>query len=177
MAVFKTLPGVVKAPFLAGTFLLLLALAGCGSTNKAATTAAASSAATPTAPAGGAPQAVKTATYNINLAHVTGSSGGANASGTVVLNVKAPSDELCWSISPVKNFTTSTSTTEPTIVTIQRTPSGTPSTPGVPLGLAYKSAGCVHEPPVFLGRLQANPQMFYLSIYNTQSGDAVRGQV
>jgi hypothetical protein len=176
MCGFKTLPGVVRVPCLAGT-LLLLALAGCGSTNKAATTTAASSASGPTAATSGAAQAVKTASYNINLAHVTGSSGGANASGVVILSVKAPSDELCWSISPVKNFTISTSTTEATIVTIQRTPSGTPSTPGVPLGFAYKSAGCVHEPSVFLGRLQAQPQMFYLSIYNTQSGDAVRGQI
>jgi hypothetical protein len=177
MCGFKTPPGVVRVPWLAGTFSLLLALAGCGSTNKAATTTAASSAAAPTAPTGGGAQAVKTATYNINLAHVTGSSGGANASGVVILSVKAPGDELCWSISPVKNFTISTSTTEATIVTIQRTPSGTPSTPGIPLGFAYKSAGCVHEPSTFLGRLQAQPQMFYLSIYNTQSGDAVRGQI
>ena len=177
MCGFKTLPGVVRVPCLTGTLLLLLAVAGCGSTNKAATTTAASSAAAPTAATSGAAQAVKTATYNINLAHVTGSSGGANASGVVIFSVKAPSDELCWSISPVKNFTISTSTTEATIVTIQRTPSGTPSTPGVPLGFAYKSAGCVHEPSIFLGRVQAHPQMFYLSIYNTQSGDAVRGQI
>jgi hypothetical protein len=176
MAGLKTLPGVVKAPCVTGTLLLLLALAGCGSTNKAATTTAAASAATPAAPTGGSAQAVKAATYNINLAHVAGSSGGASASGTVILSVKPPG-ELCWSISPVKNFTVSTSTTQATIVTIQRTASGTPSTPGIPLGTAYKSAGCVHEPPAFLGRLQANPQMFYLSIYNTQSGDAVRGQV
>ena len=176
MCGFKTLPGVVRVPCLTGTLLLLLAVTGCGSTNKAATTTAASPAA-PTAATSGAAQAVKTATYNINLAHVNGSSGGANAAGVVILSVKAPSDELCWNISPVKNFTISTSKTEATIVTIQRTPSGTPSTPGIPLGLAYKSAGCVHEPAIFLGRLQAQPQMFYLSIYNTQSGDAVRGQI
>jgi hypothetical protein len=103
MCGFKSLPGVVRVPCLAGTLLLLLALAGCGSTNKAATTTAASSAAAPTAATRGTAQAVKTATYNINLAHVTGSSGGANASGIVILSVKAPSDELCWSISPVKN--------------------------------------------------------------------------
>jgi hypothetical protein len=177
MCGFTTLTCVVRVPCLAGTLLLLLALAGCGSTNKAATATAASSVAAPTAATSGAAQAVKTATYKINLAHVTGSSGGANVSGNVILSVKAPSDELCWSISPVKNFTISTSTTEATIVTIQRTPSGTPSTPGIPLGFAYKSAGCVHEPSIFLGRLQAQPQMFYLSIYDTQSGDAVRGQI
>ena len=141
---------------------LLLALAGCGSTNKATTTTAAP---------------VKTATYDVNLTHVTGSNGASNASGLVVLSVKAPSDELCWNISPVKNFTVSGSTATATIVTIQPTPHGLPSTPGFPLGGAYKSTGCVHAPSIFLGRLEAHPQMLYLSIYDTHSGEAVRGQI
>ena len=178
MCGFRTLPGVVRVPCLAGTLLPLLALAGCGSTNKAATTeTAASSAAARQRRQVGQRRRSRPPTYNIYLAHVTGSSGAANASGVAILSVKASSDELCWSISPVKNFTISTSTTQATIATIQRTPSGTPSTPGIPLDFAYKSAGCVHEPSIFLGRLQAQPQMFYLSIYNTQSGDAVRGQI
>lgn len=144
--------------------LLLLALAGCGSSSK-------SSAATATSGA-----SVKTGTYNVNLTHVAGTSGAASASGVVVLSVKA-SDEICWSISPIKTFTVSTGTTTPTIVTVQPTPSGTPSTPGVPLGSAYKSSGCIRAPSAFLGRLEADPKMFYLSIYNTGTGDAVRGQV
>ena len=164
----RTLPSLAGASCLAGTMSLALALAGCGSTNNAATT-------TTSSPAGAA-QTTKATAYNVNLTHVAGSSGGADASGLVILRVKAP-DELCWSISPVRNFTVSTSKTQATIVTIQPTPSGTPSTPGVPLGFSYTPAGCVHVPPAFIGRLKAHPQMFYLSIYNTQSGDAVRGQV
>jgi hypothetical protein len=151
---------------------LLLALTGCGSSSKSATTTAA-----PATTAGTTSSAVKAATYNVNLTHVSGAGGAANASGVVVLSVKPSSDELCWSISPIKSFTVTTGTAKPTIVTVQPTPSGTPSTPGIPLGTAYKASGCTHVPPAFLSRFEAHPQTFYLSIYNTESGDAVRGQV
>jgi hypothetical protein len=151
--------------------LLLLALAGCGSSSK--TTSTSSGAATPSA--GGA--SAKTIAYNIRLTHVAGASGAANASGVVVLSIKPAGGRLCWSVSPVRTFTISHSTTAPTIITIQPTPAGTPSTPGVPLGMAYESSGCIQVPPAFLGRLETNPKMFYLSIYNTGTGDAVRGQV
>ncbi len=154
---------------------LLLALAGCGgSSNSATTTATSSTAATA---AGGSDSTVKAANYNINLTHVAGSSGASSASGVAVLNVRSAGHQLCWSISPIRTFTTSTSTTTPTIVTIQPTPSGTPSTPGIPLGRGYAASGCAPVPPAFLGRLQANPKTFYLSVYNTGTGDAVRGQV
>ena len=102
----------------------------------------------------------------------------------MVLSVKAPGDELCWNISPVKNFTISSSTTMATFATIQPTATGLPSTPGIPLGAPttagpspYKSSGCIHIPSAPLGRIEAHPQTFYLSIYNTQSGEAVRGQI
>lgn len=153
---------------------LSLAAAGCGSSSKTASTTTASPvAATPATTSA----SVKTATYNIKLAHVAGSSGAADAAGVVVLSIKSASGELCWNISPVKSFAVSTGTTTPTIVTIQPTPNGTPSMPGIPLGTAYKASACTHAPSALLGRLQAHPQMFYLSIYNTGSGDAVRGQV
>src|SRR5271165_2813037 len=145
--------------------LLSLAAAGCGSSSNTASTTA-SPAVAPTSSSA----SVKTATYNVKLAHVAGSSGASNAAGVVVLNVKSPSGELCWSISPVKSFPVSTSTTTPTIITIQPTPNGTPSTPGVPLGTAYRASSCIHVPTVFLGRLETLPQTFYLSIYNTGSG-------
>ena len=168
MSRFKRLPRTVVVSTVACCMSLLLLLAGCGSTNKAATNSTSSTATTPT-----------TATsYHISLTHVTGSSGGANAAGVAILTVRAPSHTLCWNIAPVKDFPVSTSKTQATIVTIQPTPSGTPSTPGIPLGMAsYSAAGCSHLPSAVLGRLSAHPQMFYLSIYNTQSGDAVRGQV
>jgi hypothetical protein len=155
--------------------LLLLALTGCGSSSKSSTATATSSGAGTPASAGGA--SVKTSTYNINLTHVAGASGAASASGIVVLSVKSPSRQLCWSVSPVKTFTVSTGTRTPTIITIQHTPAGTPSTPGVPLGSSYESSGCTQVPAALLSRLEANPKAFYLSIYNTGTGDAVRGQV
>lgn len=155
--------------------LLLGALAGCGSSSKSSTATATSSGGAAPATTGGA--SVKATTYNINLTHVAGASGSPSASGVVVLSVKSPADRLCWSISPVKTFTVSTSKTMPTIVTLQRTPAGTPSTPGFPLGMAYEPSACIPAPAGFLGRLEANPKAFYLSIYNTGTGDAVRGQV
>jgi hypothetical protein len=152
--------------------LLLLAPAGCGSSSKTPT-ATSPAAATPAT--GGA--SAKATAYNIKLAHVAGASGSANASGVVVLSVKPSGGGLCWSVSPVKTFTISHSTTTPTIITIQPTPAGTPSTPGVPLGATYVSSGCTQVPAAFLTRLEANPSMFYLSIYNTGTGDAVRGHI
>lgn len=151
---------------------LLLALAGCGGSSSSATTTA-----TTASSSAGSGSAVKAATYNINLTHVAGSSGASTASGVAVLNVRSAGNRLCWSISPIKTFTISTSTTTPTIVTIQPTPSGTPSTPGIPLGKGYAASGCAPVPAALLGRLQANPKAFYLSVYNTGTGDAVRGQV
>jgi hypothetical protein len=148
--------------------LLLVALAGCGGSSKTST------ASTPATASGAS---IGTATYYITLTHVAGASGAPSASGVVVLSVKSPSPQLCWSISPVKTFTVSSATTTPTIATIQPTPAGTPSTPGVALGTAYKSSACIYAPRAFLGRLEANPKVFYLSIYNTGTGDAVRGRV
>ncbi len=151
--------------------LLLLAVAGCGSSSQP--TATSPAAATPDT--GGV--AAKTTAYNVKLAHVAGASGPASASGVVVLTVKPSGGGLCWSVSPIKTFTLSHSTTTPTIITIHPTASGTPSTPGVPLGATYASSGCAKVPAAFLTRLEANPGMFYLSIYNTGTGDAVRGHI
>jgi len=153
--------------------LLLLVMVGCGSSSKSASSTATGSG----APAAAAGSSVKTTAYDIRLTHVAGAAGAANASGVLVLTVKSGSDQLCWSVSPVKGFSVSASKTTTTIATIQPTPAGTPSTPGVPLGTAYQSSACTQVPPVFLGRLEANPKMFYLSIYNTGTGDAVRGQI
>jgi hypothetical protein len=156
--------------------LLLGGLAGCGSSSKSssATVTTSSGAAAPTTTGGAS---VKPTAYDIRLTHVAGASGAPSASGVVVLSVKSPGDRLCWSISPVKTFTVSTRTTTPTIVTIQPTPAGTPSTPGFPLGATYEPSACIQAPAAFLGRLEAKPKMFYLSIYNTGTGDAVRGQL
>jgi hypothetical protein len=145
---------------------LLLALAGCGSSSKGTSSSSAASA-----------PPVKAATYTVNLTHVAGASGAASASGVVILSVKSPSNQVCWSISPIKGFAVSTSATTPTIVTLQPTSAGTPSTPGFPLGTVYKSSACIGAPAAFLARLQANPKAYFLSVYNTGTGDAVRGQL
>ena len=156
---------------------VVLGLAGCGS-SKPATTATTSPAAA-SIPSTTATSAVaKAGTYTVHLTHVNGSSGSAGASGTALLTVKPASGEVCWSVSPIQHFTVSSGTTHPTIVTIQPSATGTPSTPGIPLAFGgYTATGCRKVPAPVLARAEANPSMFYLSIYNTQSGEAVRGQV
>jgi hypothetical protein len=177
MRAFSARSGVAVVGCAAMSVSLLLTLVGCGSTNKTATTAATTSVATPTTTASGASSSLKTTSYNVSLTHITGASGASGTYGVAVLSVKSPADELCWSISPIKNFKVSTSTTTPTIVTIQPSPAGTPSTPGVPLGSAYKPSDCIHAPTAFLRLLEAHPQTFYLAIFNTHSGEAVHGQI
>jgi hypothetical protein len=61
------------------------------------------------------------------------------------------------------------------IAVIQRTPAGTPATPGVVLGFGYKPSGCVPEPVGFLRRFESDPQLYYLSLYNTLTGSVIRG--
>jgi hypothetical protein len=156
----------VRGGFVAIGMTLLLGLAGCGSSSKGTSSSSAASA-----------SPVKAATYTVNLTHVKGAGGAASASGVVVLSVKSPSNQVCWSISPIKAFAVSTSATTPTIVTIQPTSAGTPSTPGFPLGTVYRSSACIGAPAAFLGRLEADPPTYFLSVYNTGTGDAVRGQL
>ncbi len=177
MRVVKVRPGFGVVASAAVGMSVFFALAGCGSTNNAATTTASTT-------ANGASSPVKAATYNVKLTHIAGASGASDAAGVAVLTIKSPGDELCWSISPVKGFTVSSGTGPPTFATIQPTSAGTPRIPGVPLGSprgpkgpAYTPSGCAHKPVVFLKALEAHPQTYYLSIFNTKSGEAVHGQV
>jgi hypothetical protein len=182
--------------------VVVLALAGCGSTKKTTSTATTSSVTAPatTTPVGsatysvttkptppaatspvtapttrtsGAPPPAKSASYSVSLAGTSGGLPGApNGSGLAVISLNASSDQLCWKFSQLKNVTA------PTVAKIYKaTPHG-PGTAGLPLGSAYSSSGCVTEPSIFLGAIGAHPQRFYVSIHDAQfPGGAVRGQL
>jgi hypothetical protein len=152
--------------------LLMLALGGCGGTKKAATSAVSSS--SPGATTARATQPLKTLTYSLRLAGVPGTASG---SALASVSVHSASQELCWNFSRLGHQSISRSATRPSIAVIQRTPAGTTATPGVLLGLSYKPSGCMREPSGFLERLESHPPMYYLSVYNTQSGGVVRGQL
>jgi hypothetical protein len=116
---------------------------------------------------------VKSATYRVALTGSTGAPPGApHASALAILTVKAPTHELCWEFSNLKNVSA------PTAARIYRSLAGGPPLgSGVPLGSAYKPSGCLAEPPVFLGLLGAHPKNFYLAIDNAQyPKGAVRGR-
>jgi hypothetical protein len=160
------------------TFVLLallmvaLALGGCGGTKKAASSAVSNSSVGGTTAR--AAQPLKTLTYSLRLAGVHGTASG---SALASVSVHSASRELCWKFSGPGHQYISRSAARPSIAIIQRTPAGTTATPGVLLGLSYKRSGCMREPPGFLERLESHPPMYYLSVYNTQSGGVVRGQL
>jgi|GEM_PF-6669809 len=155
----------------------LLLLAGCGSSKTAGTTsstqASASHANVPGATEIGTPPAVKSVTYRFNLSGANGSPKGApSASDLATLSINARTLELCWQFAQPKNVAS------PTRVRIYRSLAGGPGVgAGVTLASPYKSAGCVHEPAVFLGLLGKAPGNFFLSIDNAQfPRGAVRGR-
>ena len=89
-----------------------------------------------------------------------------------MISVKAPTLELCWQFSQLKNVAS------PTAARIYRSLSGgPPQGSGVPLGEGYTPTGCTREPAIFLGLLSEHPQNFFVAIDNAQFPQgAVRGR-
>jgi hypothetical protein len=139
-----------------------LAFAGCGGTNKAASTGTTSE-----VPPGQRP--VKPATYTANLAGFK--KGSPNGSGLAVLTL-TPSRQICWRFSQLKNIT------KPTVARVFRyLPFGSGAN-GFPLGRAYKPSGCVHVPKSapLLGLIENVPQEWYVSIHTASfPAGAIRG--
>jgi hypothetical protein len=159
-----------RIPFVSAA-VVAIALGGCGSTKTTATTAKRTLA--PGATEIGTPPPVKSATYRVNLAGSNGAPAGApNGSGLAILTVKAPSSELCWEFSKLKNVAA------PVAARIYRSLAGGPPLgSGVALGSSYKASSCSREPAIFLGLLGAHPKNFYVAIDNAQfPKGAVRGR-
>jgi hypothetical protein len=160
-----------RIPFVVAA-LAATVVGGCGSTNTTTTTAK-TAPLVPGATEIGTPPPVKSASYRAILAGTTGTPAGApKGSGLAIISVRAPSSELCWDFSQLKNVAS------PTAARIYRSlAGGPPLTSGVLFGVPYKASGCVHEPAVFLGLLGAHPQNFYVAIDNVQFPmGAVRGR-
>jgi hypothetical protein len=155
--------------------VVVLALAGCGSTKNASTTAATGS--TPPASVSTPSEAhppVTSATYVVNLAGFAG--GSPNGSGLAVISINPSRGELCWKFSRLKNVTA------PTVARIYRNwvgatgRGGSTGRGGYLLGRAYESSGCVPEESVVLGLIEAKPQVFYVNIHTARfRNGAVRG--
>jgi hypothetical protein len=134
--------------------VVVLAFAGCGSTKQAATTAVTSPVLKRATRTEGTHPPIKSVSYSIKLASTGG--GGAPRSAHVQISISAPTKELCWNFSQLKNVT---APAEASIVGksrmgISRTPLGPPQT------------GCYREPGTLLGVLEAEPKSFYVSIEN-----------
>ena len=129
-----------------------LAVAGCGSTNKATPTAPASSAAAPTVLA-----------YSVPLSGANGPPAGApNGSGLAVLTANPHKGELCWQFSQLMNVTA------PTLATLYGWGPGLSGRHGIHLGRTYRPSGCQHEPAILFRLLEAHPQSYAIGIYNAQ---------
>jgi hypothetical protein len=146
----------------------VLAFAGCGGSGKTVTSTA--------LPAGvnlhpaPLPTPVN-ATFTVPL---TGGfkRGSPNGTGLAVVSINASTNELCWTISQLKNITA------PTEVRLFRNFPGASGENGFYLGgpKKYKPSGCIHLLPVQLGLMTSKPQVFYVSIHDRRfPGGAIRG--
>jgi hypothetical protein len=152
----------------------VVVLAGCGSSKKSTTTSATNAhALAPGATEIGSPPPVKSVTFRTSLSGAVGSPKGApGGSARAILSIKAPTTELCWNFSALKNVAS------PTRARIYRSLSGGPGVgPGVVFAPTYKPAGCTRQAAVFLGLLGKVPENFFVSIDNAQfPHGAVRGR-
>jgi hypothetical protein len=154
--------------------VLVLAFAGCGSSNKAATTARAGVTTisiprpTPAPPATtGAPTA-GSIVHTVRLAGVINTFAGARkGSGTAVITVRTSSGDLCWQFSQLKGFIA------PLLAGIRRGPAAK-TTPAIVFGF-YKPSGCISVGAGLLKQLVAEPQAFYVIIENVRG--AMQGRL
>jgi hypothetical protein len=151
-----------------------LALAGCGSTNKPPTTAATSSSPATTATTAGTPTTagppVKSVTFDIKLTSITKGPRAANRSGRAIISIEGSTNEICWSISQLKNVT------KPTAAAIEGNLSiGSISSP---LGEGYVPSGCRSRPVVLLRAIEAEPLQLHVVVNNGRyPGRGVSGQL
>jgi hypothetical protein len=155
-----------RGSVLALPVVVVLALAGCG--NGAPTTAAAPAASVPGVTSSTLP--VVATEYSVSLAGFKG--GAPNASALALISINASTNELCWQFTQLKNVSA------PTVARLYRVVRGQPGTAGLPLGHAYKLSGCVPQPRVLLGLIEAHPYRFAISIHSARfPGGAVHARL
>lgn len=159
--------------------VVVLAFAGCGSSNKSASTSTAAS-----GPPGNTPiplkRPVRSESYSLNLTGTNGTTGEYPAplgapGGSVVaaISINAQKSELCWTFSQLTNVKA------PTVVRIYRRAAGPASWRyGFLLIRTYKPSGCVPKPVALLRLIESGPQEWYVSIHSARfPGGAVRAQL
>lgn len=140
-------------------------LAGCGGTNKAASTStpAASSSVPYTL------RRVEPATYDVTLTPFQG--GAHTGSGFAVITIHPPR-KLCWKFFGLKGIR------EPTDARLVRIEPGASGRNGFRLGAHFKTSGCAQVPATIalLKALEEYPEELYVSIHTAQFPfGAVRG--
>ena len=147
-----------------------VALAGCGKASGVATTTAttAETASIPGVTTYKPPPAPVATSYSVTLAGFK--RGSRNGSGLALIGINPTTNELCWTISQLKNVP------KPTQARLFRfTPGGTGRN-GYKLGDTFKPSGCIHQPAVILGLIESKPEQFFVSIHTARfPGGAVRG--
>jgi hypothetical protein len=113
---------------------IVLATAGCGSSNKGP------AAATATFGGGLGAPATRQVIYQIPLRGPKGPPGASQASGVALLTAEPRSGRLCWSFTQLRNVV-------PNGIWVFKPG---PEEPGFSLGHGYEAAGCASLQPIFL---------------------------
>ena len=159
--------------------MVTLALAGCGSSTQGTTSTAAQVLHRPH------PEPRKPLESNAYEAQLSGDvgvtgidgapPGAPNATGLVAITVDAPTNQICWRFSQLKNMSA------PTAVRLYRRTAGAGSWRfGFALGNRYTSSGCAPVPKslALLRALEEDPQQWYVTIHSSRfPGGAVRAQL
>jgi hypothetical protein len=142
---------------------VVLALAGCGSSKKAESTASnpvttASTAAAPAPPT----------SFNVSLVPFQGGASSGSAQATV--NIFPAKSELCWQFSQLIGVPS------PTVARLPRIFPGETGEHGYFLDHKYTPSGCIKVEPVVLELMVNKAEQFFVSIHDRQfPGGAVRG--
>lgn len=140
-----------------------LAFAGCGGTNKAASTATTRSAPVPSGPT--EPPA-KSLTYSVKLGpnakapRPRARALAAHRSGRALITIKGASDEICWKFSQIKNIE------PPTEGAIVGHITGVGFLSAPIEGEGYTASGCLQKPRKLLNLIEENPHDLYVNIQN-----------
>jgi hypothetical protein len=146
---------------------VVLALAGCGSSKKAESTASNPvTTATTTATTTGAP--APPTSFNVSLVPFGG--GSPSGSAQAIVNIEPAKGELCWQFSQLMNVPS------PTVARLYRTFPGASGDGGYFLDQKYTPSGCIKKDPIILELMVNKPEQFFVNIHDRQfPGGAVRG--
>ncbi len=162
---------VLVSPAVVALALSVVALtsAGCGGSSKGAATTASTGS---TLPPGVKPAVhippPKSAVFTANL--VPYPEGSPVGSARAVVSIRAPTLEICWTISQLLEVP------NPTELRLFHNYTGAPGANGLHLGSRYAPSGCARESAEVLGVIVAKPEKFVLSIHSANHPHgAIRG--